>query len=92
MKGIVLDIETGDLQPGAKGLVIGEVEQQSAALVITAWRGELKERPLVGGEAHGLRGATVDVMWAGRVKRMLRGCSIECERVEVGADGVVIIE
>lgn len=92
MKGIVLDIEGGDLALTREGLAIGDVAGQEAALIVTAWRGELKEAPLVGGEARALQGGSVDVLWPGRVRRMLRECGVECSRVEVGSGGEIEIE
>ena len=55
-------------------------------------RGDIKEHPLLGGEAGRLRGGQPDVMWPGEVRQMLRGCGVDCERVTMEADGTISIE
>lgn len=91
MKGILIDSGTGDLLVENGGLVIGDTEAQTVEAVLTANRGEFKESPLIGGEAMQMLGGVVDVMWSGRVKKMLKACGVECERVKVD-NGEVIIE
>ena len=91
MKGILIDSETGDLLVENGGLVVGDTEAQTVEAVLVANRGEFKESPLIGGEAMQMLGGVVDVMWPGRVKKMLRACGVECERVKVD-NGEVIIE
>lgn len=92
MTGIMFEPDSGDLMVTDGELAIGDTEAQNAVAVVLAWRGELKEFPLLGGEAESLRGGGVDVMWAGRVREMLRAVGVECERVTVDADGTVTIE
>lgn len=92
MIGILIDATTGDLLVEGGGIAIGETDGQTAEVVVTTMRGELKEHPLLGGEAHRLAGGYVGVMWAGDVKAMLRGCGVECERVTVDSDGTIVIE
>lgn len=92
MKGILIDAETGDLLVGRGGIAVGDTEGQTAEAVVTTMRGELKEHPLLGGEAGKLRGGCLDVMWAPEVRQMLRGCGVECERVAVESDGTISIE
>ena len=91
MKGILIDSETGDLLVENGGLVVGDTEAQTVEAVLVANRGEFKESPLIGGETMQMLGGVVDVMWPGRVKKMLRACGVECERVKVD-NGEVIIE
>ncbi len=92
MKGILIDAGTGDLLVGHGGMAVGDSEGQTAEVVVMTMRGELKEHPLLGGEAGRLRGGPADVMWPGEVRRMLRGCGVECERVTMEADGTISIE
>lgn len=94
MNGILIDIATGDLLVGAGGgIAVGDTEGQTAEAVVRSMRGDVKEHPLLGGEAGRLRGGCrPNVMWAGEVRQMLRGCGVECERVVVDDDGVVSIE
>lgn len=92
MKGILIDAGTGDLLVGPGGIAVGDTEGQTAEAVVLTMRGELKEHPLLGGEAGRMRGGQPDVMWAGEVRQMLRGCGVECERVTMEADGSISIE
>lgn len=92
MRGILIDTETGDLLVGRDGIATGDSESQTAEAVVTTMRGELKEHPLLGGEAGRMLGGQVDVMWPGEVRQMLRGCGVECERVTFDADGIISIE
>ena len=91
MKGILIDSGTGDLLVENGSIVIGDTEAQTVETMLVANRGEFKESPLIGGEAMQMLGGVVDVMWSGRVKKMLKACGVECERVKVD-NGEVIIE
>lgn len=92
MIGILIDTETGDLLIEHCAVVIGDSEVQTAEIVVRSMRGDLKEHPLLGGEAENLRGGCMDVMWPGEVRRMLRWCGVDCERVRVDNDGIITIE
>ncbi len=92
MTGILIDEATGDLLTGRGGIETGDTEGQTAEAVVVTVRGELKEHPLLGGEARRMAGGNYDPMWAGRVRAMLRGCGVECERVNQEADGTISIE
>lgn len=92
MKGILTDAESGDLLVERGGLAIGDTDGQIAGIVLTAMRGEWKEWPLIGGEVRKMLGGTGDVLWAGRVKRMLEACGLEVRRVSLTEDNVVTVE
>lgn len=92
MTGILIDERSGDLLIEHGSIVIGDIESQTAEAVVVTMRGELKEHPLLGGEAARMRGGSYDVMWAGNVRAMLQGCGVECERVNVETDGTITIE
>lgn len=92
MTGILIDQETGDLLVARGGIMTGDSQSQTAEAVIVTMRGEIKEHPLLGGEAGRMRGGTHDVMWSGNVRQMLRGCGVECERVSLESDGTITIE
>lgn len=92
MTGILIDETTGDLLTGRGGILTGDSESQTAEAVIVSMRGDIKEHPLLGGEAGKMRGGAHDVMWAGNVRQMLRGCGVECERVNIETDGTISIE
>ncbi len=92
MTGILIDETTGDLLVERGGILTGDSESQTAEAVVVTMRGELKEHPLLGGEAGRMLGGSHDVMWGGDVRAMLRGCGVECERVRVEPDGTITIE
>lgn len=91
MKGILMDPQAGDLLLEGGQVAVGDSEGQTAEAVLLTMRGELKEHPLLGGEARKLPGGGEDRMWAGEVRAMLRGCGVECERVRY-EDGVITID
>ena len=91
MKGIVIDEVSGDLLIERGHIAIGDTESQTAEAVVKTMRGELKEHPMLGGEAAKLEGGMVPVMWPAEVRQMLRGCGVECERVKL-EDGIIVIE
>lgn len=91
MVGMMLDSGSGDLQTGPGGVVTGDTGQQTAETVVRAMRGEFKEYPLLGGEAPMHMGALVDPFWPGELKRMLRGCGVDCCSV-MFKNGVLIID
>ena len=92
MKGMLMDAVTGDLVVEHGCIAVGDTEGQTAEAVLTTMRGELKEHPLLGGEAGRMRGGQPDVTWPGEGRQMLRGCGVECERVTMAADGTISIE
>lgn len=92
MKGMLTDAASGDLLIEQGRIAVGDTEGQTAEAVVRTMRGELKEHPLLGGEAGRMRGGQPDVMWPGEVRQMLRGCGVECERVTMESDGTISIE
>lgn len=90
MTGILIDQETGDLLIERGGIAIGETEEQTAEAVLVSMRGEFKEFPQLGGEAVRQLGGGVDVMWTGRVKKMLRGCGVDVSTVTVSGANITI--
>lgn len=91
MKGILIDEASGDLLIERGHIAIGDTQSQTAEVVVGTMRGELKEHPMLGGEAAKLEGGTVPVMWPAEVRQMLRGCGVECERVRLD-NGEILIE
>lgn len=91
MTGILIDIASGDLLVERGRIAIGDTESQTAEAVVVSMRGELKEHPLLGGEAPKLEGGEIPVMWPAEVRQMLRGCGVFCERVKI-EDGSILIE
>lgn len=91
MKGILLDIETGDLNIEGGMVQIGECTSQVAELVICANRGEIKEYPLVGVEIDRMRNGCVDRLWCAATKTMLQSCDIPVSQVKY-ENGALTIE
>jgi len=92
MNGLTTDIESGDLLIKDGSAVLSESEGQTAETVLVAMRGELKEVPLVGGEVRMLLSGEKDVMWPGKVKKMLKSVGVEVTKVSVSDEGVVTVE
>lgn len=91
MKGLIIDRESGDLLIERGGIAIGDTEAQTAEAVIMAMRGEFKEYPLLGGEAARQLAGSGNVMWGGEVRKMLKACGVECDKVTVTPDGIIEI-
>jgi hypothetical protein len=85
MKGILLDedceviIERGTMK-------IGDVDAQVAEHVITAFQGEFKEVPLLGGNAALMLNGTPNPFWAAEMKRQLGTQHIDAD-INVNDDG-----
>lgn len=91
MTGILIDEASGDLLIEGGGIATGDTESQTAEAVVRTMRGELKEHPMLGGEATKLEGGVPALMWPAEVRQMLRGCGVDCERVKM-EDGEIVIE
>lgn len=92
MKGILIDELTGDIAVEAGQIATGDTEVQTAEAVLMMQRGELKEHPMLGGEARSLCGGRPDGQWGAEVRQMLRGCGVVCEKVRMEEDGTITIE
>ena len=92
MKGILIDAGTGDLLVERGGIAVGDTEGQTAEAVVLTMRGELKEHPLLGGEAGRMCGGQPVVLGGGVVRLMLRGWGVVCAGVTMEADGKISIE
>lgn len=91
MKGLTTDTTTGDLLLQNATAVIADCEEQIIETVVLAIRGELKEIPLIGGEARLQLGGNVDVLWAPVVKKMIKAVGVEVSKVTMDNDGNVTI-
>ncbi len=91
MKGLVTDIESGDLLVEKGAAVIAENEVQIIENVLLCSRGDYKEHPLVGAEARQQMGGEPDVMWPTQTKKMIKECGVEVLKVSMEADGTITI-
>lgn len=90
MKGILFDFEKGDIRAQDGTMVIGDAEQQVVQTALIAFRGEFKENPTIGGEIKKQLGGCVDVMWPGKMKRMLKACGVTVNRIGIDNDIITI--
>ena len=90
MRGILFDFEQGDVRVVDGALALGETEGQVVQTVLSAFRGEFKENPTIGGEIRKQLGGPVDVMWQGKMKRMLKGCGVSVGRISIENDVITI--
>ena len=86
-----IDIATGDLLVDRAGPVIAPADNFIAEIVLTACRGEFKEHPLLGAEAHLMRAGAPDPFWPGNAKKMLRACGLDIINLTLSPEGVVTI-
>lgn len=92
MKGLVTDIENGDLLVEKGAAVIADNEVQIIENVLLATRGDFKEYPLVGAEVRQQLGGEQDVMWPTQTKKMIKECGVAVRKVSMDDDGTVTIE
>lgn len=85
-----MDRATGDLSVVGGSMIVGENDAQVAEELLVANRGDFKEYPLLGGEVGKMLGGERDVMWAPRVKKMLRACGLEVSRIRVTEQEIMI--
>ena len=90
MRGVLFDFEHGDVCVSNGTLLIGDADNQIVQTALTASRGEFKENPAIGGEVHKQLGGCVDVMWPGRMKRMLKACGVTINRIIVDNEIITI--
>lgn len=101
MKGLVIDIDTGDLLVRKYNSGTGveacaelydNIEEQVVEHVLIAHRGEIKETPLLGGEIRRQLGGEKDVMWAPRVKNMLKASGVDVSKIIIAEDNTITVE
>ena len=92
MNGILIDTESGDLLIHNGNIMIGDTDSQIAENVLVAMRGEWKEYPLIGGEVKMMLGGQVDVMWRSQVKKMLKACGLDVQKVSISEDNIITVE
>ncbi len=91
MKGMQIDIETGDLMVINKRAAVEDTDGFIAELVIRSFRGDLKECPMLGAEAPAMIAGAYDPFWAQNTKKMLQRCGLTINNLTLSNDGEVII-
>ena len=79
---MTLDGETGDLRIEGGRIALGRPATTTAYVVTVANRGELKELPLIGGEAVRQLGGQRAGLWLTRVRKMLTAVGLRVVRLE----------
>lgn len=69
-------------------VTVGDNREQCARHLITAWTGEYKHAPMLGGNVRRMIAGGHDPFWAGRMKEQLKQCHIDVERLSVTDEGV----
>ncbi|MDD4395693.1 MAG: hypothetical protein PHQ33_07395 [Bacteroidales bacterium] len=82
MRGIIVD-DNGNLQVQNGTLKIGDNMAQVAQHLITAFTGEYKNAPLLGGNAKRMIAGNVDPFWTGNMKRQLKQALVNVESLRV---------
>lgn len=91
-RGITLSA-SGDLSINNGKMVIGDTSTQIIAIVINMNKGELKEYPLLGGDAKKMMGGTAPpITWTVEAKQMINDCGVTVSNVSVDSDGTINIE
>lgn len=89
MKGILVD-DNGNLMVSGGHVTVGDNREQCARHLITAWTGEYKHAPMLGGNVRRMIAGGHDPFWAGRMKEQLKQCHIDVERLRVTDEDVEI--
>ena len=87
MKGILVD-DNGNLIVSSGHVTVGDNREQCARHLITAWTGEYKHAPMLGGNVRRMIAGSQDPFWAGRMKEHLKQCHIDVEQLSVTDEGV----
>lgn len=82
MNGILIN-DSGDLAISGHHLQIGDNRLQCAQHLISAFTGEYKHVPMLGGNIKRMIAGTPDPFWIGNMKSQLKAALIEVERLEI---------
>lgn len=92
MKGLLIDVQTGDLLIEDGTLAIGETSQQVIEHALVAARGEFRERPLIGAEAAKMQGGITSRLWCAKAKQMCRAAGVEVSRITYDDDNTITVQ
>ncbi len=71
--------------------MIGDNRTQVTRHLVSAFTGEYKHAPMLGGNVRRMISGTPDPFWAGNVKSQLKECLVEAEKIRV-VDGGIEVE
>ena len=85
MKGILLDAD-GEIQIENGSMKIGNVDAQIAEHIISAFQGEYKEAPLLGGNVRKMLNGAPDPFWSPQMRQQLKTQHLNAE-IRITRDG-----
>ena len=80
---LTFDTETDDLLIEGRGIALGRPQTTIASIVTTANRGELKELPLIGGEADRQLGSPRQELWLTRLRKQLTAVGLKVKMLRI---------
>ncbi len=86
---LTLDPETGDLALSGGRLALGRPAATVASIVAASARGEIKDAPLLGGEALRRAGGPRPEAWLARLGKQLRAAGLTVGELRIDDDGAV---
>lgn len=87
MKGLLLD-ENGDLLLKNGSLVIGDIDQQVAELIISAYPGEVKENPILGCNVNSQLNGAANSFWRSNAIKQLKSEGLKVKELTVEDDTI----
>ncbi|MGL4956562.1 MAG: hypothetical protein ACRC9X_05235 [Bacteroidales bacterium] len=90
MNGILLD-ENFEIMVAQNSLQLGDPTSQNAEMLLRANRGEIKEVPLIGGEAFKLQNGNPNSLWAVNVKKQLQSVNIAVSSVSISTGVINVV-
>lgn len=89
---LYIDPDTDDLAISEQGtLALGKPQTTHAGIVITANRGELKECPLIGGEATRQLGRPDSGKWLTRLRKQLTAVGLKVNTLSVDNSNTITL-
>lgn len=90
-KALYIDPDTDDLALSEGTLALGKPQTTHANIVITANRGELKECPLIGGEALRQLGSSDTGKWLTRLRKQLTAVGLKVNSLTVDNSNTITL-
>lgn len=91
MRGLSINIETGDLEvANGKLVMVDDTTSQEIELVLRSNRGEFKELPLIGGEYIKLANGTATALWAAQLKKQLISLGYQVNDIKIDNNIITI--
>ncbi|MCM1311111.1 MAG: hypothetical protein NC301_08850 [Bacteroides sp.] len=92
MKGLLTEINGGDLLIEGGSCVVAGSEPQVIEGVLRAMRGEWREWPLLGGELTKMLHGTARLLWCQRAREACKAAGASVTRVTMNERGEIAVE